>query len=92
MAAANAKLHQARRQLASYAVEAYVDGGESDLPDILLTGKGPDVVSQVEYLKSASSNRSQLIDDVRAAEYAMQDPPRPSSRRRRRRPRRCRPS
>ena len=62
---------QARRQLASYAVEAFVNGGDSALPDILLTGKGPDVVSQVEYLKSASSNRSQLIDDVRAAEYSM---------------------
>ena len=71
VAAAQAQLHEARRQLASYAVQAYVDGGESDLPDILLTGKGPDVVSQVEYLKAASGNRAQLIDDVRAAEYAM---------------------
>jgi cell wall-associated NlpC family hydrolase len=71
VAAADAQLHTARRQLASYAVQAYVDGGESDLPDILLSGKGPDVVSQVEYLKAASGNRTQLIDDVRAAEYAV---------------------
>jgi cell wall-associated NlpC family hydrolase len=71
VAAADAQLRQARRELASYAVEAYVNGGDSALPDILLTGKGPDVVSQVEYLKSASVNRSQLIDDVRAAEYSM---------------------
>jgi peptidoglycan DL-endopeptidase CwlO len=71
VAAADAQLRQAHRQLASYAVEAYVNGGDSALPDILLTGKGPDVVSQVEYLKSASSNRSQLIDNVRGAEYAM---------------------
>ena len=71
VAAAQAQLHTARRQLASYAVQAYVDGGESELPDILLTGKGPDVVSQVEYLKAASGNRTQLIDDVRAAEYTM---------------------
>jgi len=71
VAAAQVVLQSARRQLASYAVEAYVNGGESDLPDILLSGKGPDVVSQVEYLKTASGNRTQLIDNVRAAEYAM---------------------
>ncbi len=70
LSAANHQLERARHDLAAYAVEAYVNGdGGSDLSDILLTGKGPDVVTQVAYLRAASGNRAQLVDDVRAAEY-----------------------
>ncbi len=58
----------AAHELADYAVAAYIKGGESDLPDILLKGSGPDVSRQIEYLQAASSSRRQLIDDVRAAQ------------------------
>ena len=66
---AKAELVQRRAELASYAVTAYVKGGESDLPDILLKGSGPDVSRQIEYLQAASSSRRQLVDDVRGAQY-----------------------
>ena len=66
VAAAKAELAQRRAELADYAVTAYIKGGESDLPDILLKGSGPDVSRQIEYLQAASSSRRQLIDDVRA--------------------------
>ncbi len=70
VAAANRTLGAARQQLAGYAVQAYVQGGESALPDLLLTGDGNDAVRQLEYLKAASGNRDDLIDQVRAAQYA----------------------
>jgi peptidoglycan DL-endopeptidase CwlO len=65
--ATNAELSQRRGELGAYAVEAYIKGGESDLPDILLKGSGPEVSRQIEYLQAVSGNRQQLIDDVRAA-------------------------
>ncbi len=70
VAASNHQLGVARQQLAGYAVQAYVQGGESALPDILLTGDGNDAVRQLEYLKAASGNRDDLIDQVRAAQFA----------------------
>lgn len=70
VAASNHQLAVARKQLATYAVQAYVDGGQSALPDLLLTGNGNDAVRQLEYLKTASGNRDDLIDQVRAAEFA----------------------
>jgi len=66
--ATTAELDQRRHELNAYAVEAYIKGGESDLPDILLKGSGPDVSHQIEYLQAISGNRKQLIDDVRAAQ------------------------
>lgn len=65
---ANAELAGRRSQLAGYAVVAYIKGGQSDLPDILLKGTGPDVSRRIEYLQAASANQRQLIDDVRAAQ------------------------
>ncbi len=70
VAASTHELGVARQQLAGYAVQAYVQGGESALPDILLTGNGNDAVRQLEYLKAASGNRDDLIDQVRAAQFA----------------------
>jgi cell wall-associated NlpC family hydrolase len=66
--AANAELAQRRAQLARYAVAAYIKGGQSDLPDILLKGSGPEVTQQIEYLKAASANERELVDGVRAAQ------------------------
>ncbi len=66
--ATSAELSQRRAELAAYAVEAYVKGGQSDLPEILLKGSGPQVSRQIEYLSAVSGNRQQLIDDVRAAQ------------------------
>ena len=66
--AANTELGRRRSELASYAVEAYLKGGESDLPDILLKGSGPEVSRQIEYLQAASASRRQLVDDVRGAQ------------------------
>ncbi|HEY5155650.1 MAG TPA: hypothetical protein VIJ47_13000, partial [Acidimicrobiales bacterium] len=68
VADAKAELAQRRSELADYAVLAYVKGGESDLPEILLKGSGPDVSRQIEYLQAASSSRRQLVDDVRQAQ------------------------
>ena len=65
---ANAELAQRRAELAGYAVAAYLKGGESDLPDILLKGSGSEVNRQIEYLQVASSSRRQMIDDVRGAQ------------------------
>lgn len=70
LSTANAELTRRRAELAEYAVTAYLKGGESDLPDILLKGSGPDVSRQIEYLQAASSSRRQLVDDVRAAQQA----------------------
>ncbi len=64
------QLDTAREQLASYAVEAYVHGGDSNVTDLVLSGSGPDVVREVAFLKAASVNKTQLIDDVRSAEYS----------------------
>ena len=47
VAAANHQLDTAQHQLAGYAVQAYVQGGESALPDLLLTGNGNDAVRQL---------------------------------------------
>jgi cell wall-associated NlpC family hydrolase len=64
----NAALVLRRDELAAYAVEAYVKGGQSDLPGILLKGSGPEVSHRIEYLSAISGNRRQLIDDMRAAQ------------------------
>jgi cell wall-associated NlpC family hydrolase len=69
LARTNDELARHRAELASYAVTAYVKGGESDLPDLLLKGSGSDVNRQIEYLQVASSSRRQLIDDVRGAQH-----------------------
>lgn len=69
LSSAKAELAQRRAELADYAVTAYIKGGESDLPDILLKGSGPDVSRQIEYLQAASSSRRQLVDDVREAQF-----------------------
>jgi peptidoglycan DL-endopeptidase CwlO len=71
VSAANRQLGTAQHQLAGYAVQAYVQGGESALPDLLMTGNGNDAVRQLEYLKAASGNRNDLIDQVRAARFTI---------------------
>jgi peptidoglycan DL-endopeptidase CwlO len=63
------QLDSARSELTSYAVEAYVHGSDSSVSDYVFTGSGPDVVRQVAFLQAASVDKTQLIDDVRAAEY-----------------------
>jgi peptidoglycan DL-endopeptidase CwlO len=70
VATSNHQLDVANRELAGYAVQAYVQGGQSALPDLLLTGNGNDAVRQLAYLKAASSNQDDLIDRVRAARFA----------------------
>ena len=45
-------------------------GDDSDITEVVLTGSGPDVVRQVAFLKAATVDKTQLIDDVQAAEYA----------------------
>ena len=66
--AADAALAVLRARLADMAVEAYMRGGQSDLPEILLKGSGPTVSRQIEYLQAASANQRQLIDDVAVAQ------------------------
>jgi cell wall-associated NlpC family hydrolase len=67
--AANRTLARARQDLANYAISAFVGGNDSSMGDILLTGKGSEVVPQVEYLQDAAGDRDQLIDAVNAAQY-----------------------
>jgi cell wall-associated NlpC family hydrolase len=65
--AANRELALRQTELDRYAVAAYMNGGSNDVVDVLLTGEGPEVGRQVEYLKVASANRRKIIDQVRVA-------------------------
>src|SRR3954470_20364823 len=65
--AANRELAQRQHELDSYAVAAFVNGGDAGAAELLLTGEGPEVGRQVEYLKVASANRRKIIDEVKVA-------------------------
>jgi len=64
---ANRELALRQHQLDDYAVAAFVNGGSGGAAELLLTGQGPEVGREVEYLKVASANRRKIIDQVKVA-------------------------
>lgn len=65
--AANRELALRQHELDTYAVAAFMSGGSGGATEALLTGEGPEVGRQVEYLRVASVNRRKIIDDVKVA-------------------------
>ena len=67
---ANRELAQRQHELDRYAVAAFMNGGSGGATEALLTGAGPEVGRQVEYLRAASANRRKIIDEVHVARAA----------------------
>jgi cell wall-associated NlpC family hydrolase len=64
-----AELAARRRQLSDYAVQAYVTGGDYSAVDSLLGGGDPDAANRrLSYLKTASGDRRQLLDQLKASQ------------------------
>jgi cell wall-associated NlpC family hydrolase len=59
---ARAEFDQRRRQLADYAVQAYMVGGDLPAVDGLLGGDPDDTSRRISYLKTASGDRRSLLD------------------------------
>ena len=58
------ELAQKRKELASFAVQAYVSGGDSDALDTVLTTSGDKAPQKKSYLEVTSGNRQDLLDQL----------------------------
>src|SRR3954466_2199528 len=70
--AAQAERDQHRSEIRSYAVRAYVTGGDNAPAAAATSGSGDDVGQRQSYLSAAAGNRQQLVDELRSTEHDLQ--------------------
>lgn len=64
--ATKAEMAQREEELATYAVQAYVRGGDPGALPVLLRSDGTDIGQRQGYLSAAAGNRQQLLDNLAA--------------------------
>lgn len=68
-----ADIQNRKTELARYAIDAYVQGGDTHTLSVLMDSDGSDYGQRRGYLTAAVGNRQDLIDQLQAAQQDLQD-------------------